>query len=188
MIRDNAGRLVNNEELAQFKDLPFNERIKWIREELNKIYIGEYSVKQVAVSSGVISHVGLYNLEKSNDSSPRKNTLKELASFYQVPLTIFTANEPEPFFLGKQFGDKNIEEKISDIRDPLYKLRHTFILYSPEGNPVLEEEIELDVRRLDAEEWLKRLQNERDILEKRLQKQKKLDEAYDRLKGDRQYD
>lgn len=188
MIKDKAGRMVDDEELLQFKGLPFNERIKWVREELNKIYIGEYSVKQVAISSGVISHVGLYNLEKSNDSLPRKNTLKELASFYQVPLAIFTANDPAPFFLGKQFGDENIEQKTADIRDPLYKLKHTFVLYSPEGKPVLEEEIEVDVRHIDAEEWLQRLHYEKDIIQKRLLKQKKLDEAYDHLNGGHHYD
>ncbi|BCG60196.1 hypothetical protein [Paenibacillus sp. URB8-2] len=188
MKKDNAGRMVNGEELMEFKGLTFNERIKWVREELNKIYIGEYSVKQVAISSGAISHVGLYNLEKSSDSSPRKNTLKELASFYQVPLAIFSANDPDPFFLGKQFGDENIEQKTADIRDPLYKLRHTFVLYSPEGKPVLEEAIEVDVRHIDAEEWLQRLQYEKDILQKRLLKQKKIDEAYDYLNGRKHHD
>ncbi|MNO07796.1 hypothetical protein D3C81_2301450 [compost metagenome] len=52
----------------------------------------------------------------------------------------------------------------------------------------MEEEIEVDVRHIDAEEWLQRLQYEREILQKRLLKQKKLDEAYDHLNGGHHYD
>ncbi|MDQ0059446.1 hypothetical protein [Paenibacillus harenae] len=178
MIYDNAGRWIEGQELAEFASLPFHERLKWVREELNKVYVGDYSVKKVAVTSGVISHMGLYNMESNEDSRPRPQKLQGLADFYQVPISIFTANAPDRFFLGKQYEDG---EGTSDIRGANYTVEINFSLRTPEGAETIHESLSLKMRHMDAEELLSRLQNELSLVQKRLDQQRKLDEAYDLL-------
>lgn len=177
MIHDNMGRWITDAELSQFSSLPTNERLKWIREELNKIYIGEYSVRMVAKNSGVISHRGLYNLEDKNDSSPRPSTLADIANFYQIPVSVLSATKPEKFFLGKQAN----EPKKGDIRTASYEVEIQFTLRNPENKEIQQEVITLKTRHLDADELLERIRTEVSIIEKRLERQRRMDEAYDIL-------
>lgn len=180
MIHDNVGRWVEGDELATFASLPFHERLRWVREELNKVYVGDYSVKKVAAASGVISHMGLYNMESNDneDSRPRPQKLQGLADFYQVPLSIFTANSPERFFLGKQYEDA---DGAADIRGAHYSVEICFTIFTPEGERAKQESLTMKMRHMDAEELLSRLMNEQILIQKRLDQQRKLDEAFDLL-------
>jgi transcriptional regulator with XRE-family HTH domain len=180
MIYDNAGRWIERQELAAFASLPFHERLKWVREELNKVYVGDYSVKKVAAASGIISHMGLYNMESNEnvDSRPRPQKLQGLADFYQVPISIFSANSPDRFFLGKQYEDA---DGNADIRGAYYTVDINFSLRTPEGAETIHESLSSKMRHMDAEELLSRLQNELGLIQKRLDQQRKLDEAFDLL-------
>jgi transcriptional regulator with XRE-family HTH domain len=177
MIQDKMGRWIRDKELLEFSRLGIHERLKWVREELNKIYIGEYSVKKVATNSGKISHRGLYNLEDNLDTKPRSATLEALAEYYQVPVSIFSASTVEDFYLGKQVT----ESKNADIRTAHHELEIQFILRSPEGKKIEEVNISSKARYMDAEELLSRLKDEVKIIQLRLEKQKRMDEAYDLL-------
>lgn len=177
MLNDNSGRWIEGQELVTFASLPFHERLRWVREELNKVYVGDYSVKKVAAASGVISHMGLYNMESNEGSMPRQQKLQGLANFYQVPISIFSASSPDRFFLGKQYtGDDT-----TDIRGANYSVEISFSLRTPEGAESFHESLSLKMRHLDAKELLLRLQNELMLIQKRLDQQRKLDEAYDLL-------
>lgn len=180
MLNDTAGRWIEGQELTVFASLPFHERLKWVREELNKVYVGDYSVKKVAATSGVISHMGLYNMEsnENEDSRPRPQKLQGLAEFYQVPISIFSANAPDRFFLGKQYENG---EGTANIRGASYTVEINFSLRSPEGAETMNKWLSLNMRHMDAEELLFRIQNELDIIQKRLDQQRKLDDAYDLL-------
>ncbi|WP_054941701.1 hypothetical protein [Paenibacillus ihuae] len=179
-MNDNAGRLVEGDELEIFKAFSLSERLKWIREELNKIYVGEYSVKKVASNSRSISHMGLYNLESNKDGAPRPSTLQALSEFYQVPLSVFSAYNPEAFFLGKQVDSD--QYKYSDLRSPHYEVEINFIMRSINGVRTVKENILLNVRQLDGEELLSRIKQEAEFIQRRLSRQRQLDDAYDLLK------
>jgi transcriptional regulator with XRE-family HTH domain len=174
VINDNAGRLIEEGELAEFAKMPLNERLKWAREELNKIYVGEYSVKKVAIQSGAISHMGLYNMESNSESLPRSNKLQALAEYYKVPVSIFSAHEPESFFLGKKAPKTKL-----DIRSAQHSVEISFTIYTPEGEEHINEVFTEKMRFIDAEEILQRIQNEIEHVQRRLSKQRMLDEAHD---------
>jgi transcriptional regulator with XRE-family HTH domain len=177
MSFDKAGRWIKGDELKLFSLMSFNERLRWIREELNKIYIGDYSVKKVASNSGVISHKGLYNMESNSESKPRQEKLQGIAEYYQVPVQIFSSHDPEQFFLGKQAP--NSAHK-SDIRSAQHSVELIFKLLPPGGgDPILEKFFSESMRHLDAEELLQRLQYELSMVQLRLRQQRKLDEAFD---------
>ncbi|WP_172198092.1 hypothetical protein [Saccharibacillus qingshengii] len=177
MKNDNVGRWIEAEELKQFSKLKWNERIKWVREELNKLYVGHYSVKKVAANSRVISHSGLYNLEGSTSPLPRQSTMESLAAYYQVPETIFTATQPQRFFLGRRYEE-------NDIRLAQYEVEIHYTLRSPIAKETPKERtFLLKTRHMDAEELLQRLEHEVDLTLKRLEKQSRLDKAYDTLRN-----
>ncbi|WP_342553712.1 helix-turn-helix transcriptional regulator [Paenibacillus sp. FSL R7-0652] len=176
MIYDNTGRWIEGEELQKLTLLTFSERLRWVREELNKIYVGQYSVKRVSNDSNTISHTGLYKLE-SSDTLPRQSTLEALAAYYQVPVEIFTAHTPKRFFLGRHYEER-------DIRSAQYEIEIKYTIRSPIANdPSVERTLHLKARHLDAEELLLRLENEIELTKKRIERQNKLDKAYDLLKG-----
>lgn len=177
MQNDNVGRWIEAEELADFKDLPWNGRLQWVREELNSLYVGQYSVKKVALDSGIISHTGLYKLESSTSALPRQSTIEAIAVYYQVPVSIFTANEPERFFLGRRYEEK-------DIRSAQYDVEIQYTIRSPiSKDSQVKRNFKFKARHLDAEELLQRLEHEVSLTMKRIEKQSRLDKSYDRLRN-----
>ncbi|WEK52936.1 MAG: hypothetical protein P0Y55_10005 [Candidatus Cohnella colombiensis] len=112
---------------------------------------------------------------ENEDSRPRPQKLQGLVNFYQVAVSIFTANSPERFFLGKQYEDG---DGLSNIRGASYTVEINFALHTPEGVITVEESLSMKLRHLDAEELLSRLKNELALIKKRLDQQKKLDDAY----------
>ncbi|WP_054941698.1 helix-turn-helix domain-containing protein [Paenibacillus ihuae] len=98
---------------------PTGERLRIIRQKLNDMYNGEFTIKKVAEQCGLTYH-GLRKLE-TGDSEPRKSTVLVLADFYNVPLnSLYPRDDVKfeldyTFFLGKKeemllYFDDQIEE------------------------------------------------------------------------------
>jgi len=104
------GRLVQTRELSLLLNQTIWYKLSYIREELDDMYPGEYSIKNVADSAG-ISLQGLRDAEgyprgqEGNVITPRESTLDKLAEAYVIPRRILdddcTPEEVGGFFLGK---------------------------------------------------------------------------------------
>lgn len=174
-------RFVDGEELAAFQQLNKQERLKWIREELNKIYHGRYTVRQVAEDSRVISHQGLYKLESGDTASVRTSTVKALADYYQVPMDAIESPNPSPFFL----GETTQELHPNELTGAFYTANISLSLTRPDGET---EELvnirEFSLRRYDAEKLAEKIKNECRWIEKDLDYQGKVAKAVDKLSGE----
>lgn len=117
----NNGRMITKEELELLSTMNTSQRLKYVREELNKLFPREFSKKRVVETSQVISYQGLHYLEEKQPE-PTMNTLKGLAKFYGVPVEVFSdeyyVDKPEPFFIGKAM----VEISDTTIYEPDYEL------------------------------------------------------------------
>ncbi|MGG4496609.1 helix-turn-helix domain-containing protein [Brevibacillus reuszeri] len=174
MAGQKTGRWIDDEELGSFGMLAIQERLRWIREELNKLYPGDYTVKSVSNDCGMISHQGLYNLEKGM-ANPRQSTLAALVDFYNISLETLLEASPSPFFLGKR--DKKLSTE--DLRGTQYSVEVVIRLHKRDNSLQEEQELiaALEVRHMDYMELCERIRMEAALIEHRLEKQKRLDEA-----------
>jgi hypothetical protein len=103
-------------ELHLLMEQSVNYRITYIREELNDMYSGDFTIPTAAKAAG-ISDQGLRDIEilRKNSRSkknpddlqkPRSDTLERLAGVYRVPFQLFEdkpdAENHPGFFLGKE--------------------------------------------------------------------------------------
>ncbi|MED1602420.1 hypothetical protein [Alkalihalophilus marmarensis] len=171
-------RLVESEELITFSSFDVKQRLRWLREQLNTIHQGEFTVKRVAQDSNIISHQGLYNLENKADSKPRQSTIKALCNFYHVPIEVVNAESPTPFFLGKKIKELHPNE----LTGSFYKLDITLTLTYPNGRveqiPIKEE---MNVRHFDVEKIQDKIRTECTWIERDLQYQQKVSESINLL-------
>ncbi|SET16787.1 Helix-turn-helix [Salinibacillus kushneri] len=178
-IHDQKGRFIEGNELENFATKTLPERIKWIREELNKIYTDEFTVKKVASESNIISHQGLYNLENGETTRPRKTTVSQLAKYYSIPVEALYDINPLRFYLGKTY----VEQQPYELLNAYYKLNVTMTLQNVEGKIIKENEVisNLDCLDIDYDELLEKNKLEVEWIEKRNINQNKRIKAITKL-------
>lgn len=147
------------------------EKLRIIREKLDGMYPGEYSIKKVAEQCGLTYH-GIRKLE-TGESEPRKSTVHVLADYYNVPLSVISADtvvadsgpslilDTQTFFLGKKedmslyFDDYLAEWGQPHILDPRREMYFDFeedpqiqkVEYDESGNPSLNDiSIEISIK------------------------------------------
>ncbi|MED4351729.1 hypothetical protein P9265_05195 [Schinkia azotoformans] len=179
MEYDEKGRYISGFELEQFTKNSLNKRLQWIREELNKMYRGEYTVKKVAKESNIISHQGLYNLEGGESGNPRKSTISQLANYYQIPLDCLYNENPVSFFLGKQY----VNLQPNDLLNAFYKVDVIIKVQNPEGKNIIDKAIlsNLDCREVDLEEFMEKIEMEAAWIKRRITKQNRIIKAISEL-------
>jgi transcriptional regulator with XRE-family HTH domain len=165
----NKGRMITNEELQQLAKMNTPQRLKYIREELNKLFPREFSKRSVVDNSEVISYQGLHYLEEKQ-TEPKPQTVKGLAKYYDVPEEVFDdafySTNPEPFFIGK----KGLDVNSTSVFKPEYELEIHFTVRR-DGKELVDfnhftvpETIRLELNYLDLYGLLKEIENKTGII------------------------
>lgn len=101
------------------------EKLRIIREELEEIYPGEFTLSKVAEKCDEITYHGLRKLELA-EGEPRKSTVRVLTDFYNIPVSLIYESGlklNQHFFLGKKEdmeSYKAIESEVLSVTHQEY--------------------------------------------------------------------